>query len=88
METSYKANEYYERQGTYMIHNCCKNCNNNPANNPNASGVCLCALPSMEMSTPGTVEYPYITNCSSTTFNTNAEGDLKCTNAFTVAPNL
>ena len=27
---------------------CCQNCNNNPANNPNASGVCFCVLPAME----------------------------------------
>jgi hypothetical protein len=30
-------------------YDCCKNCPNNPANNPNASGVCFCTLPSMEM---------------------------------------
>ena len=27
---------------------CCQNCPNNPKNNPNASGICHCALPSME----------------------------------------
>ena len=30
-------------------YDCCKNCPNNPANNPNASGICFCTLPSMEM---------------------------------------
>lgn len=25
----------------------CKYCSNNPMNNPNASGVCVCSLPSM-----------------------------------------
>lgn len=25
----------------------CRNCNNNPRNNPHASGICHCALPSM-----------------------------------------
>jgi hypothetical protein len=28
-------------------HNPCDKCMNNPKNNPNASGVCHCALPSM-----------------------------------------
>lgn len=37
-----------ERVSTFS-YNCCKNCPNNPANNPNASGVCHCVLPSMEM---------------------------------------
>ena len=27
---------------------CCRYCNNNPKNNPNASGVCSCILPTME----------------------------------------
>lgn len=27
---------------------CCKYCNNNPKNNPSASGICHCALPSLE----------------------------------------
>lgn len=27
---------------------CCRFCNNNPANNPNASGFCCCVLPYME----------------------------------------
>ena len=29
---------------------CCKNCNNNPSVNPNASGVCCCSLPYLEWS--------------------------------------
>lgn len=27
---------------------CCQKCPNNPKNNPNASGICHCTLPSME----------------------------------------
>lgn len=27
---------------------CCKNCSNNPAVNPNASGICCCVLPYLE----------------------------------------
>lgn len=27
---------------------CCQNCPNNPNNNPNATGICHCVLPSME----------------------------------------
>lgn len=30
-------------------YDCCKNCPNNPMNNPYATGICHCALPSMEM---------------------------------------
>lgn len=33
---------------------CCRMCMNNPANNPNASGFCNCALPYMELSGEGT----------------------------------
>ena len=33
-------------------HKCCERCSNNPKNNPNASGVCLCAMPAMEMQRP------------------------------------
>ncbi len=29
-------------------YDCCKNCPNNPLNNPHASGICYCVLPSME----------------------------------------
>ena len=28
----------------------CENCSNNPKNNPNASGVCCCALPDLARS--------------------------------------
>lgn len=28
---------------------CCKNCNNNPINNPFSNGICSCVLPYMEM---------------------------------------
>lgn len=34
---------------------CCKHCNNHPANNPNASGFCSCMLPYLERT--GTVRY-------------------------------
>ena len=29
-------------------YNCCRECSNNPKNNPNASGVCFCTLPYFE----------------------------------------
>lgn len=29
-------------------YNCCRHCSNNPANNPHATGVCFCVLPTME----------------------------------------
>lgn len=32
---------------------CCKNCTNNPKNNPYASGICNCAYPYAEMATCG-----------------------------------
>ena len=31
-----------------IVSKCCENCPNNPANNPHASGVCMCALPALE----------------------------------------
>ena len=31
-----------------MQHKCCEHCSNNPANNPQATGICFCALPAME----------------------------------------
>lgn len=55
-------NELYDKRnkmiedGTYnssphggFSYKCCQNCPNNPANNPNASGICHCVLPSQEM---------------------------------------
>ena len=32
--------DYYQPQGFPYIPDCCRNCNNHPANNPYASGVC------------------------------------------------
>lgn len=29
-------------------HKCCEHCSNNPANNPNANGICFCTAPAME----------------------------------------
>ena len=34
---------------------CCKNCQNNPVVNPNASGICNCSLPALEVSLPTTI---------------------------------
>jgi len=31
---------------------CCRNCENNPANNPYATGVCQCVLPYLEAANP------------------------------------
>ena len=36
--------DYGVSQGCYDP---CSNCSNNPKNNPNASGICCCALPDM-----------------------------------------
>ena len=33
--------------GTRQFNDPCANCPNNPANNPNASGICNCVLPYM-----------------------------------------
>ena len=38
-----------DKSAKVYSYDCCKNCPNNPANNPNASGICFCTLPSMEM---------------------------------------
>ena len=52
----------------------CANCNNNPKNNPNASGVCCCALPDLYNKRYGsapatpTVRYETYTTC---TFSNN-----------------
>ena len=46
----------------------CANCNNNPKNNPNASGFCCCALPDMYNHRYGPVTTPqiqtYTTSCT------------------------
>lgn len=38
---TYQGPGFDQMQGTDP----CKNCPNNPKNNPNASGICCCALP-------------------------------------------
>jgi hypothetical protein len=38
-----------DRTAKSYSYDCCANCPNNPANNPNATGICHCVLPSMEM---------------------------------------
>lgn len=48
----------------------CTHCNNNPQNNPFASGVCCCALPDMWMSRPHrTTPIRYTTTYTTTTFD-------------------
>lgn len=55
----------------------CANCNNNPKNNPNASGFCNCVLPDMynhRYSTlPGEFsrQFEYYTTCSFNNINLN-----------------
>jgi hypothetical protein len=49
-----KSKEMFNENISSSPHNgysydCCKNCPNNPMNNPYATGICHCALPSMEM---------------------------------------
>ena len=41
---------------------CCRKCMNNPFNNPYASGICNCVLPSMEMMKYVSSEEPYLSN--------------------------
>lgn len=41
-------NSYSSPHGGFS-YKCCQNCPNNPANNPNATGICHCVLPSQEM---------------------------------------
>ena len=33
---------------TFFNYKCCEKCNNNPKNNPNATGFCNCILPLLE----------------------------------------
>lgn len=39
--------EENSNSGRYA-YKCCANCPNNPLNNPNASGICHCILPTLE----------------------------------------
>ena len=52
----------------------CANCQNNPAVNPNASGICNCALPythgKQKITCSTTAEYPYLG--TSWTYSTTA----------------
>lgn len=49
---SYPGNKsipaYLDSKDTFEGPKCCRNCPNNPKNNPYASGFCWCSLPSME----------------------------------------
>lgn len=40
----------FKSEDSWYTPECCRYCSNNPRNNPSASGVCNCVLPSMEMS--------------------------------------
>ena len=40
-------NDYSSAPHDFYNYDCCKNCPNNPKNNPNAAGICHCALPSL-----------------------------------------
>ena len=52
-ETSFEKKEEleYPNMGRFFDKGfaCCENCPNNPKNNPNSSGICMCTLPHMEM---------------------------------------
>ena len=50
----------------YDVHPCTY-CNNNPKNNPAASGICCCALPDMWNSRPHGRKVPYTTSWATTT---------------------
>ena len=47
----------------------CTYCNNNPQNNPNASGVCCCALPDLWMTKPHRTTPSYYTTYTTSTFD-------------------
>ena len=53
----------------------CTNCSNNPKNNPNASGICCCALPDLyrgwNTAPQQPVRYEYHTTCSFDNINLN-----------------
>lgn len=40
--------DYWKSNTITCTNDPCENCTNNPKNNPNASGFCCCALPSMK----------------------------------------
>jgi len=47
--SSYPPREPINTKNTFgFTYKCCQNCNNNPANNPYATGICNCALPYFE----------------------------------------
>lgn len=51
---------------------CCRNCHNNPENNPYASGICCCVLPTMEMQrSPGSPERSWTVTTTTTTYALN-----------------
>ena len=42
-----KITPLYDEIYAQSLFDPCRNCNNNPRNNPHASGICHCVLPSM-----------------------------------------
>ena len=62
--------DYYQPQGFPYIPDCCRNCNNHPANNPYASGVCGWVLP-YTTTTGGRSRSPYITTSGTYTVKTS-----------------
>lgn len=56
--------------GGFVDDHPCTHCNNNPQNNPNASGVCCCALPDLWASKPRTPNPITYTTYTTNTFNT------------------
>lgn len=47
-EIPYKFEPEIELKPTFNNYKCCENCNNNPKNNPAATGICNCILPLLE----------------------------------------
>ena len=50
---------------------CCRHCNNNPNNNPYASGFCCCTLPYIEMERPRSKKDANIITTNATTYSSN-----------------
>ena len=44
----YKFKPEIKLKPTFNNYKCCENCNNNPKNNPVATGICNCILPLLE----------------------------------------
>ena len=58
-------------------YDCCRNCNNNPRNNPHASGICNCMLPYLEATRPKTGGNPVSYYDTYTTTDTQTS-EKKC----------